>query len=220
MTVNTPKSVTAVFLLLWGRKTQTQKLTYYRFIKCFWLTCNQAIKLSAWQLQQSKKFTSTILSRYLQKFEEKELAVSIRWGWRPVWEVEQYQLHTFGQCDMDSLLWRQQYCVHHGEAEPKGSVGWLGSASKIEWWALTFRGSSECSHCSSVSKGAIWGGLGIWTGCLLGASNLEVFWEHPPQGRPRTFWKDSISHLAGKATASPGRSCKRFFFKCKKKINK
>lgn len=62
MTVNTPKSVTAVFLLLWDRKTQTQKFTYYRFINC----------------NSQKNSQARYYHDICRNVKKKELAVSIR----------------------------------------------------------------------------------------------------------------------------------------------
>lgn len=53
------------------------------------------------------------------------------------------------------------------------------------------------SRCSFASKVARWGGMDIWFGCLLdNASPVEGFLGRIHLGRPRTWWREDVSHLA------------------------
>lgn len=68
--------------------------------------------------------------------------------------------------------------------------------------------NSVYSSCSFGTKGASRCGSGTLSGCLLGANlTLEVFLVRTtgrrPWGRPRTRWRDNVSHLAWRCLGLP-----------------
>lgn len=63
------------------------------------------------------------------------------------------------------------------------------SALKMRWATCSFWRCTKCSHCSSISNGAKWDGLGIWPGCLRATLNrlhlsavLGMSWCVPRRG--------------------------------------
>ena len=76
------------------------------------------------------------------------------------------------------------------------------------WNEFTPLSSSDICHCSFVSKGASWGGLGIWLGCLLGASLWRFSRHKHLGGDPAAEVSGGITYLLHSSSGSPGRSWK------------